>query len=138
MWCTNRLLLILLCGAGCRTAPPPAADTDQARIRDLEARIALLEERAKATAPDDEILALEVERAGLVLTYAPGHPTLVKVDLEIDALQRSRAEEAVARRERMLRQLDAQRAQALVTYSADHDTVRRLDAQIAFLRAGQG
>ncbi|MFI5401671.1 MAG: hypothetical protein ACHQ1G_01960 [Planctomycetota bacterium] len=126
----------LLLGIGCvATSAPP--DPDAARIRELDERVARLVGVARtATLVEDEILALEVERAALRVTYADEHPSLLKVDRKIEALES--AEEARARREKMARQLEAQRAELLVTYSADHDIVRRLDAQIAFLRSDQG
>lgn len=139
MW--NRLPLVylglFLCAAGCRAAPPPAAD-DGARIRELETRIARLEAQAKAADFDDAILALEVDHAGLLVTYTSEHPAILEIDRRIEALETSRAEECRARRDRMVHELEAERAQALVTYTPDHDAVRKLDAQIAFLERKAG
>lgn len=136
----NRLLIVtiglLLCVAGCHTAPPPAPDAS--RIRDLEARIARLETQAKTADLDDEILALKVERAGLLVTYAPEHPTIVGIGRRIEALERMRVEEDRARRDRMLRGMEVERDVLLVTYSPDHDSVRELDAKIAYLRSDAG
>jgi hypothetical protein len=134
----NRLASVglLLCGAGCRAAPPPAAADP--RVHELEERIARLEAQAEPANLDDGILALEVERAGLLVIHTPEHPAILRIDRRIEALETARAEEARARRERMLRRLEAQRAEALVTYAPDHEIVRRLDVQIAFLEDGAG
>ncbi len=138
----NRLLLasagLLLCGAGCRTAPSPATDGDGARIRELEGRVARLEEQPKAAGLDDEILALEVEREGLLVTYTSEHPRILKIERRIEALRKMRVEEDRVRRDRMRRRLEAEREVLLVTYAPDHATVRALDARIAFLATDAG
>lgn len=129
---------LLLCGAGCRTAPAPAADRDDTRVRELGARISALEAQAKTADLDDEILALQVERAGLLVTYTPEHPAILRIEHGIRALEEARVEDRRARRDRMLRKLETERQSLLVTYTPDHDLVRRLDAQIAFLETHAG
>lgn len=139
MWRANRLLVgLLLCVAGCRTAPPPAADTADARIAELEARVAQLEAQEKAAGLDDEILALEVERAGLLVTCTPENPTITKIERRIQALGKMRVEEERARRDRMRQRLEVERSVLLVTYAPDHPSVIRLDAKIAFLKTNPG
>ena len=132
------LLVLVLCGTGCRATYAPTAVPDAGRICELEGRVARLEEESKGADLDHEILALEVERAGLLVTYAPDHPAILRIDRKIETLQGSRAEETGKRHARMLRQLESQRAQAIVTYTSAHPVVRRLDAQIAFLRSDEG
>ena len=138
----NALLLVsfglFLCASGCRATPPPAAEADGAQIRELEDRVARLETRAKAADCADEILALEVERQGLLVFYAPGHPTVTGIDRKIRAWKETQVGETRARREQMARRLEVEREGLLVTYTPSHQAVRKLDAQIAFLRSGPG
>jgi len=137
-WASRLLVGLLLCGAGCHSTPPPATETDNARIRELEARIARLEAQEKASSLDDEILALEVERAGLLVTYTPENPVVTKIERRIQALGKMRVEEGRARRDRMRQRLQVERDVLLVTYAPDHPSVIRLDAKIAFLKADAG
>jgi hypothetical protein len=128
---------LFLCASGCRatTPPPSAAETERAQIRDLEDRVVRLETRAKAADCVDEILALEVERAGLLVLYSPGHPTVAGVDRKIRAWKETEVVETRARREQMARRLEVEREGLLITYTPSHQSVRKLDAQIAFLRS---
>ncbi len=139
-WAPRFLLALpLLLGVGCRATPPPAQDPDGARIRELEDRVAWLEEQAKAaTLVEDEILALEVRRAGLLVTYEPSHPAILDLDRKIQALEKVRVLECRVRRQTMCERLEIERDRLLTTYTHDHDSVRRLDAQIAFLRSDAG
>jgi hypothetical protein len=138
-WATRLLLAtVFLPVLGCRTAPSPAAGDGSARIRELEARIEALEARAKAATADDEVLALEVEREALLVTYTPEHPRVLAVERRIQALEKMRTLESRQRREAMLRRFEVERESLLVMYTTEHDAVRRLDAQIAFLKADAG
>lgn len=132
----TRLLSVSVALVGCRSSPP-AEDAAAARVRELEARVAWLEAKAKTLSfLDDEILDLEVRRAAMLLTHEPGHPAVLDLDRRIAALGKVKELEARIRREAMCRRLEAEREALLGTYTTEHPSVRTIDAKIAFLRAG--
>ena len=131
------VFLVLVVLGGCRATVPLPPAGDGARFCELEDRIARLETQSKAADLEDQILALEVERAGLLVTYTPEHPAVLRIDRKIETLRGTRNEGDRQRHAKMLRQLEAQRSQALVTHTPDHATVQRLDAQIAWLRSDE-
>jgi len=136
---TNGLLLGCLLIVGCRTAPPPAPEPDTTRIHELEARVAWLEAQVKAaTFVEDEILALEVERAARLVIYAPDHPAILDIERKIRALRKVHELDGRARRDAMLHRLEAERDVLLGTYTPEHPSVRKLDAKIAFLKESAG
>jgi len=135
------LLLGSVLLVGCRAAPPPAPEPapDDARIRELESRITWLEAQVRAaTFVDDEILSLQVQRAAMLVTYAPDHPAILGIDRKIQAIESVRALENRARRAAMLRRLEEERGVLLGTYTPDNPGVRKLDAKIAFLKSDAG
>jgi hypothetical protein len=131
------LLLALLTGVtGCISANSTTtrtASVETERLRALEARVARLE--ARPSDLEDEILALKVERAALVVSHDPSHSAVVTLDGRIRALEQTRKDERRARREQLARRLEVERQTLLATYTAESDQVRKLDAQIAFLKS---
>jgi hypothetical protein len=129
------LLALLPAVTGCISANSTrTTSADGERIRALEARVARLEARPSDLV--DEILALQVERAALLVTHDPSHESVLALDARIRALEQSQQDEIRARREQFARRLEVERKSLLVTHEAGHQRVRQLDAQIAFLRSG--
>lgn len=132
-----RLALVPVLLVGCRSSPS-AEDPDPARVRELEARVRWLEAQVRLAEVDDELLELQLQRAEMLVTYEPDHPAVLHIEFRIDAVERVRGLEGVARRDAMRLRLEAQREILLGTYAPEHPSVQKIDAKIAFLRSGAG
>ncbi|MFI5401892.1 MAG: hypothetical protein ACHQ1G_03070 [Planctomycetota bacterium] len=99
----------------------------------LERRVEHLEAGSQSSY-DEQILALRLERVGLLETYTADSTQVQSAEARILAVEAAQTRERRSRCEQLMNELEQKRAGLLRQYTPDSVTVRVIDRKIDFLR----